>query len=264
MKWFFALHEAAPQFDAYAAMAKVAVVSARHYAPTLEPYFIYDGEENALTRWMVSHGVTLLPRRSRFYAQFAEHSATTGDPFALWYGPGTYLRAEVPSLCEQLGCLDETVLYTDCDILLKGDPTAAIPDLRGSFFAVAPESRPDDLEDVNAGIMAMNPRALRGMDEAFAAFILSDFDRCVRQTDQYAYRTFFRHGWKGLPLTLNWKPYWGLNTEARIVHFHGPKPFLRPALAAGTAAPIQVSLAGGAFPAYCAQWDEFLAEAGGA
>ena len=29
-----------------------------------------------------------------------------------------------------------------------------------------------------------------------------------------------------LPDELNWKPYWGLNSNAEIVHFHGPKPSL--------------------------------------
>ena len=27
-----------------------------------------------------------------------------------------------------------------------------------------------------------------------------------------------------LPEIQNWKPYWGTNEDAEIIHFHGPKP----------------------------------------
>ena len=43
--------------------------------------------------------------------------------------------------------------------------------------------------------------------------------------DQGAYNEFYSgkfvvHRW---PL-FNWKPYWGFNARAKLVHFHGPKP----------------------------------------
>ena len=37
-------------------------------------------------------------------------------------------------------------------------------------------------------------------------------------------RAFFGDNYTALSRTLNWKPYWGWNPEAEIVHFHGPKP----------------------------------------
>ncbi|MBV9200089.1 MAG: hypothetical protein JOY83_10230 [Alphaproteobacteria bacterium] len=30
--------------------------------------------------------------------------------------------------------------------------------------------------------------------------------------------------WQRLPAEFNWKPYWGYSDQAKIVHWHGPKP----------------------------------------
>ncbi|MBJ3763921.1 hypothetical protein ILP92_14305 [Maribius pontilimi] len=32
-----------------------------------------------------------------------------------------------------------------------------------------------------------------------------------------------RLAYSDLPLENNWKPYWGTDPDARIIHFHGPK-----------------------------------------
>ena len=41
--------------------------------------------------------------------------------------------------------------------------------------------------------------------------------------DQLALNDFYAGCWDHLPLEWNWKPYWGHNPDAKIVHFHGPK-----------------------------------------
>ncbi len=47
--------------------------------------------------------------------------------------------------------------------------------------------------------------------------------------DQGAYRIFYKKlfgfKWDKLPIEYNWKPYWNENTQAKIIHFHGPKPY---------------------------------------
>ncbi len=66
---------------------------------------------------------------------------------------------------------------------------------------------------------------------------LSEFREYIRQNlaelereswDEAAYRWFYRDSngplWDRLRPELNWKPYWGWNPQARIIHFHGPSP----------------------------------------
>ena len=79
--------------------------------------------------------------------------------------------------------------------------------------------------------------------------------------DQHAYREHYRGRWDQLPVEMNWKPYWGRNAAAQIVHFHGPKPFQKYAIAAGTVPPALAQLATGAFFEQAAEYDRLLVEA---
>jgi len=47
-----------------------------------------------------------------------------------------------------------------------------------------------------------------------------------------------------------------------MLHFHGPKPFLRPALRQRIADPVQAKLANGYFWKVCDEWDRLLISAG--
>ena len=42
--------------------------------------------------------------------------------------------------------------------------------------------------------------------------------------DQRSFNDFYRGRFDHLDPLMNWKPYWGRNNGASIVHFHGPKP----------------------------------------
>jgi len=259
MKWFFALNEDSPIFREYAEMIKVAVHTARHHT-RLEPHFLYDGRPCALTDWLTGRGVTVTPSRWSLLDEFNRVAAESGHRQLLGYAGGIFLRTDIPRICAEQGWSDEEVLYTDCDIMFTGDPEPLFPDLRGSFFGVGPEFDRHDTENMNSGVMLMRLPALRGIAPGFERFIRNNLTACAQYTDQYAYRAFFRHGWRALPPELNWKPYWGENPAARIVHFHAAKPFVRADLAAGRGAPIQRELAQGAFNFYCGLWDEALAE----
>lgn len=76
-----------------------------------------------------------------------------------------------------------------------------------------------------------NMRNLRDVYMPFLEFILSSayITWELGPGDQGAFRTFFKADADNtflagfLPFTLNWKSYWPINSDALIVHFHGPK-----------------------------------------
>ena len=230
----------------------------------LDPVFLFDGRPCSLTRWLAARGVAVLHRRWRLLDEFNRVAVESGNRDLLGFAGGIFLRTDIPRICAEEGCADEEVLYTDCDVMFTGDPEPLFPGLRGAFFGAGPEFDPADTEKMNSGVMTMRLPALLSLQESFERFIRATMADCARYTDQFAYRAFFRHGWKGLPPELNWKPYWGENPQARIVHFHAVKPFLRPILAAGGGVPAQHLYARGAFGHYCRMWDGRFAEAGGA
>ena len=114
MKWFFALNENGNEFANYAKLLKVAVYTARKYT-SLEPHFIYDGEENELIDWLRARSVVIINRRSFLYNELARIAERRGDPTFLAIGAGAFLRTEIPQMTEEL----RTVSYTHLTLPTK-------------------------------------------------------------------------------------------------------------------------------------------------
>lgn len=269
IKWFFALNDAGSSFANYAVMSQVAVLSARRHT-SLEPHFLFDGAPCALTQWMQQQGVRVIHHRTSVYERLQQHALETGKKNTLMTGAGAFLRLDIPDVCAQHGIDDRLVLYTDCDVLFRRDIERELRALNPRYFAAAPQFHQHDPSDMNSGVLWMNLENLRPMQERFRNFIRENLD-ALRLTgfDQAALRAFYgrrRWGgpaWDALPLTLNWKPHWGRNEAAGILHFHGPKPTQRSQLACGTAPSALVPLASPDYYAYCRQWDEFALGLGG-
>lgn len=265
MRWFFALNQAGGTFPAYAEMVKVAVHTARLHT-TLIPHCLYDGAECDLTAWLRDRGVTVIPCRSQFYPALERLAARKGDQYYLTGGAGAFLRLEIPRVAREWGCPDTEALYTDCDVMFLRD---VAPELRARtprFFVVAPEGDPTDYRSPNAGVMLMNLPRLAQEDARFLPWTRWYLDTLERHEtdfvwDQSVYQLYYRP-FSRLPLSFNWKPYWGDAAAAQIVHFHGPKPN-DPRCAAGEhPAPLIRSLTGGSYPALSAAWYQALREAG--
>jgi hypothetical protein len=114
--------------------------------------------------------------------------------------------------------------------------TTAIEITRSSptLFSWAPELSVTDWVNMNAGVMVMNVVTLLEDLPAFRDFITAGdtlYYELYRNGsyDQMAYSLYYDASkWDKLPVEYNWKPYWGFNEDALIVHFHGPKiPQLR-------------------------------------
>ena len=166
--------------------------------------------------------VTIIEHRHRCYETFSSSSRNTSSGF-LRVASGAYLRTEVPHLCQKIGFTDEFALYTDYDVLfLKGD-YSGLEVLRPQFFASCPESNREDWSFINTGVMVLNLKTFLTDDEFILEQIRRGFDT-FKVWDQTLYNEFYAGRFDKLPLEYNWKPYWGVRADARIIHFHGPKP----------------------------------------
>lgn len=267
VKLFMALTAESPAFDDYATMAKVAVTTARRHT-TLQPHFIYDGEDNAFTAWLGRHDVPVWRHRSRFYDDIRAVALAAGRPKWVGVGAGAFLRVDLPRLARAQGIHDEFALYTDCDVMFRHDVATTLRALRPPHFAVAPQFVQEDPDDINTGVMWMNLAQLAADDTGFGQFIAGHLGEFAGvDWDQSAFRRYYgrpRHDasqWDRLPAELNWKPYWGDNRDAQVVHFHGPKPTQRLRLRQGEGPDLLRTLATAAFDSYCDEWEEVLAEA---
>lgn len=220
MKWFFGVNDFSNYFENYSQLIKVAVYTANKNT-TLEPFCIYDGQENELTKWLRKNNVNIIFHRSPHYQQLKQ-----SFPHAFPTASGAFLRVEIPKIVEMQGFKDEYVLYTDCDVMFLHDVVDYLQNLTCKYFAIAPQENPKDwVNQVNTGVMYMNTKNLLDVHEDFNKFIDQNLGQLLKKSyDQGAYKRYFRGKWDRLDLTMNWKPYWEINQEIKILHFHGPKP----------------------------------------
>ena len=222
MKWYFSITEETLTADAdhgFIDMIRVAVASARANT-SLRPHLLYDGNEGFFTDEMRAAGVTVIRHRISFYDQL-EHAQKRLRPDLPDYmrtAAGAFLRLDIPNIETQ----DEFILYTDCDVMFLADP--GLQDFRPTTFTVASQF---DLyghhKEINSGVMLMNVSRLRRDLPALLDFGC-DMIHTMQGYDQEFLRVFYNGKWDPLSPKYNWKPYWGTDPMARIVHFHGPKP----------------------------------------
>ena len=268
MKWFFALNEACPTFLHYADLLRVALHTALKHT-SLAPHFLYDGRDNALTDWLREREIPIIRCRTPLFDRLRELSQRKRDPQILEIGAGAFLRVDLPKITHELGMDDTYVLYTDCDVMFMHEVAEDLNKIGCRYFAVAPEFDPADYQHMNTGVMLMNLKNLRAVDEIFRKFVIANLE-VFPCWDQSAYQWFYRaprnkffrtNGWDRLPIEYNWKPYWGDYSSAKIIHFHGPKPFQRKLVKSGGSPKILQDLGRGSYDELCTLWDKMLEEA---
>ena len=214
MKWYFAINEQGVR-EGLGLHAQLAVLSALRVGG-LEPVLLYWGQRGAFTEWMQARGVRVVDQGLPFADPIAAAEAAGRYPANHF---GHWLRTQV--------CLIEHdaafVLYTDVDVVFLKRPD--LDGLRPAGFAAAPEFLPANWNYFNAGVMLLNVAALREDYAAFESYIREHLAApdSAAFNDQFAYNDFYRRRWTRLPLVYNWKPYWPVNTGARLLHLHGPK-----------------------------------------
>lgn len=219
MKHFFALYkDPVGQYLNYIDHIKAMINSAIKFT-TLQSYFIYDGEQDELTDWLEAKGVTIAYHKSSLADMI---QSCDSDKVNKHTAMGAYLRLDIPLLLEKLAIKDDVVLYTDCDVIFVRD--VAYADLP-RIFAIAPEfnSRPEQ-PYFNTGIMFINNVEFSESYAHLMSFIRSTGDLSkFGDYDQGALNHFFRDRFTLLEWNYNWRPYFGINQDAVIVHFHGLK-----------------------------------------
>ncbi len=263
MQWFIGINEGCPAWRQYAEMAKVAIHTALQHT-SLQPHCLYDGGENEFTAWLRRRDVKIIPWRTFLLEELAQLGGQRNNPDLLRATRGVFLRAELPALHMRLG-LDDRVLYTDCDVIFQSEVVDILVPNKCEYFAVAPEGFRERPDNMNSGVMWMHLPTMRERDAKFRQYLRDNIDALPSWSwDQGAYDRFYRSPdgtptWDRLPPELNWKPYWGDYSTAKIIHFHGPKPFQRPNIDSHYSE--LKFLTGGAYEELCDRFEELLREA---
>tara|TARA_B100000749_G_scaffold174842_1_gene134943 strand:+ start:861 stop:1724 length:864 start_codon:yes stop_codon:yes gene_type:complete len=210
-KCYFSINESG--IKANLDLLKVAIYSCAEYAK-LHPVLLYAGDP-----------VPELDQLRFLGAEIIHHTITFENDLAIGYGDnykkflGHWLRVDIPLIESH----DEYVVYADCDILFRQAPNVdALP----FYLSAAPEFSKNNWSYFNSGSMIINIPNMRDIYPKFVQSIRNRLrnDFKTPPHDQGSFNEFFGDKYDRLPLEMNWKPYWGQNLNASMIHFHGLKP----------------------------------------
>ena len=221
INWFCGINKMDENlFADYSKMYEVAVLSAIQTNPNLQPYLIFDGEDYEFEKKMRGLGVTVLKHKCSFSDSIINHYK---DERIQSVASGTFLRIDIPKICQRENIECDYYLYTDNDVIFLKN-IDDILNLKPKYFSCAGEfSKSFSHFGLNAGVMWVNKKQMEDDYEIFVDFIKNNLDK-FGVFDQDAYKLFYNGKVEELHYKFNYKPYWDKNNDISILHFHGPKP----------------------------------------
>ena len=227
MKCYICLTDSIVNRKAYFNMLKVTLISARKNT-SLRLICLYDGKigdpvYNLLKDFKVEIIIHELPYKKELMEIYSHEWMETELGKDIEYSRifGTFMRMEIPIIEKE----DEYVLYTDMNIIFNDD--ILLKDLpHPAYLAAAPEFERDTkrMSYFNAGILVMNIQGMRIKYQQFVEMMKKRQRSTSGLFDQGYLNELCFNDMEILPIEYNWKPYWGINGNAKLIHFHGMKP----------------------------------------
>jgi len=233
----------------------------------LEPVIVYDGEQNELTEWLNKKGVKIINYESPFIKFFQDSQWTCYEKEVM---RGVFMRLALPELVKKLGLEENHLLYADYDIIfMKNFNLEELCSQQTQILSIAPSDDISNTSLVNSGVIIKNIFEYNKIYPTFKKHVLNELHHRFPQDymykghidpyDEILYQEYFRGKFNLLPPKYNWRPYWGFNKNAQIIHFHGLKPYHRhnDMLSQPQNYPLK-KYVNNAFFIYAAIWDKYL------
>ena len=211
----------------YQDMLEVALKSAKNKT-SLDLVVLYDGpEDHPYAKIIRESGAALI--KHRFSKANSLPRAFSQDYLIRRHGRayeykklfGTFMRLDIPEIEKE----ESVVLYSDFDVIFQKD--IELEQFKKDFTLLAAPEFSTDLSEFtyfNAGVLVLNISKVaphfRNILDKIEKGIPNEtglFDQGYLNDELFGLHQL-------LPLQYNWKPYWGFNKDASIVHFHGLKP----------------------------------------
>lgn len=227
MKCYICLTDSITTRNDYFDLLKVTLISAKKNT-SLHIVCLYDGKVNdsvynLLKEFDVEIIIHQLPYKKELMEIYPREWMLKNLGKEIDYNRifGTFMRMEIPMVEKE----EEYVLYADIDVIFNSD--ILLEELpHPTYLAAAPEfdRNIENMNYFNAGVLVMN---IQGMKIKYEEFIrkMKKRERNVSGLfDQGYLNELCFSDMELLPLEYNWKPYWGINKKAKLIHFHGMKP----------------------------------------
>ena len=122
---------------------------------------------------------------------------------------------------------DEYIIYADTDVIFLKDISLDSFKTLPKTVGVCPEFvNTYNYDYFNAGIMLINLGSYKNAKKSFISMLEAKQNAKIECCDQGYLNLIYENDFLRLDNKFNWKPYWGINDDAVIVHLHGLKPKL--------------------------------------
>ena len=227
MKCYICLTAPDDSHNVYIDMLNATLKSARNNT-SLDLYALYDGPiEHKAYKLLEFYNVNII-KHSFSHKEYLEK--VYPKEFLLEsYGKidsynkiaGTFMRMDIPFFEKT----DDFVLYVDIDVIFIKDikfDNILLPE----YLAACPEYSKNikDMDYFNAGVLLFNVKGMREKCQQIFEMLKRGERNKINLFDQGYLNQVCFSNMELLPLEYNWKPYWGINENAKIIHFHGIKP----------------------------------------
>lgn len=233
MKCYFALSDDVSTKDEYYNMLKCTLKSARQNT-SLELHCLYDfrGKNSSdiesdrlydiLKRYDVNIHIISIDFEKELFNTYTDDylkkiSVTKSSMYS------RFLRFMIADIEKE----DEYILYADTDVIFLKDITLDSFNTLPKTVAVCPEFENTYKYDYfNAGIMLLNIKSYIQAKKKLVEMLFKKQLAKIECCDQGYLNSIYENNFEKLDNKFNWKPYWGINEEAVILHLHGLKPKL--------------------------------------
>lgn len=227
MKCYLCLTEPDEQNSVYLDLLYVSLKSARQNT-NLDLYVVYDGSEEGrcyeilkefdvhIIKQEFSHKQEL---KNIYTDEFMKQSF--GKIISTDKVAGSFMRLDIPFIEQE----DEYVLYTDIDVMFMRD--FSHEDFGKPQYLAATAEFDKDLSKMNyfnSGIMYLNVRNMKEISNQIFDMLKKGIRHESGIVDQGYLNQLCFDKMTVMPIEFNWKPYWGYNKDAYIIHLHAMKP----------------------------------------
>lgn len=231
MRCYFALSDDVSNNDVYYSMFICALESARkntsfelHCLYDFRKAFVNDIEDDRIYKLLKKYNVIIHLISIDFESEllnvytddYLDEIHVTKDSLY-----SRFLRFMLPDVEKE----NEYVWYIDTDVIfLKDIVDSSISELPKTIGVCSESENNYTYTNFNAGVMLINVESYKNCKQKLIS-MLKNGERAENECcDQGYLNSIYKNNFSRLDNIYNWKPYWGINNNAVIVHLHGLKP----------------------------------------
>lgn len=172
---------------------------------------LYCGEDEKFVNLLEKIGAEVICIKSRIDNQIIDAHRTINFPL---HARGAYLRYEIAAIDN-----NSYSLYVDCDVFFASE--FILPENLPTLVSACNEAHKNDV--FNSGVLLFNNANFKKTTQDFLNYATANFGTWTVGVDQIPFNDFYRGSIGRLDDLYNWRPAFGINHDARMIHFHGTK-----------------------------------------